>query len=115
MVQEYVRHGALDTYLRRSQAEGKVTTSWKLQVAKQLAYALNFLVSPWKERCMPEGTCTRACTHVQPLACACLHTHAPVQPAGSGLTAGKLPWDAQLTPAPCPPGGQEDHPRQRLG
>ncbi|XP_059576021.1 tyrosine-protein kinase JAK3 [Alligator mississippiensis] len=43
MVQEYVRHGALDTYLRRSQAEGKVTTSWKLQVAKQLAYALNFL------------------------------------------------------------------------
>ncbi|XP_042335571.1 tyrosine-protein kinase JAK3 isoform X2 [Sceloporus undulatus] len=43
MVQEYVRHGALDTYLRRNKATGKVTTMWKLQVAKQLAYALNFL------------------------------------------------------------------------
>ncbi|KAH0625995.1 hypothetical protein JD844_034394 [Phrynosoma platyrhinos] len=43
MVQEYVRHGALDTYLRRNKATGKVTTIWMLQVAKQLAYALNFL------------------------------------------------------------------------
>ncbi|KAJ6652812.1 hypothetical protein lerEdw1_010592 [Lerista edwardsae] len=43
MVQEYVGHGALDTYLRRNQATGKVTATWKLQVAKQLAYALNFL------------------------------------------------------------------------
>lgn len=46
MVQEYVRYGALDTYLRRNQATGKVTATWKLQVAKQLAYALNFLVGP---------------------------------------------------------------------
>ncbi|XP_061458224.1 tyrosine-protein kinase JAK3 [Rhineura floridana] len=43
MVQEYVRHGALDSYLRRNQASGKVTATWKLHVAKQLAYALNFL------------------------------------------------------------------------
>ncbi|XP_066490961.1 tyrosine-protein kinase JAK3 isoform X2 [Tiliqua scincoides] len=43
MVQEYVGHGALDTYLRRNQTTGKVTATWKLQVAKQLAYALNFL------------------------------------------------------------------------
>ncbi|NWU73385.1 JAK3 kinase, partial [Pterocles burchelli] len=43
MVQEYVRHGPLDLYLRKNQGEGKVTTSWKLQVAKQLAYALNYL------------------------------------------------------------------------
>ncbi|XP_009464508.1 PREDICTED: tyrosine-protein kinase JAK3 [Nipponia nippon] len=43
MVQEYVRHGPLDLYLKKNQGEGKVTTSWKLQVAKQLAYALNYL------------------------------------------------------------------------
>ncbi|KAJ7426551.1 Tyrosine-protein kinase JAK3 [Willisornis vidua] len=43
MVQEYVRHGPLDLYLRKNQGEGLVTTSWKLTVAKQLAYALNYL------------------------------------------------------------------------
>uniref|UniRef100_A0A8B9EN89 non-specific protein-tyrosine kinase n=1 Tax=Anser cygnoides TaxID=8845 RepID=A0A8B9EN89_ANSCY len=43
MVQEYVRHGPLDLYLKKNQGESKVTTSWKLQVAKQLAYALNYL------------------------------------------------------------------------
>ncbi|XP_010010819.1 PREDICTED: tyrosine-protein kinase JAK3 [Nestor notabilis] len=43
MVQEYVRYGPLDLYLKKNQGEGKVTTSWKLQVAKQLAYALNYL------------------------------------------------------------------------
>nr|XP_056700654.1 tyrosine-protein kinase JAK3 [Euleptes europaea] len=43
MVQEYIRHGALDTYLRRNNATGKVTPTWKLQIAKQLAYVLNFL------------------------------------------------------------------------
>ncbi|XP_053906555.1 tyrosine-protein kinase JAK3 isoform X1 [Cuculus canorus] len=43
MVQEYVRHGPLDLYLKKNQGEGKVTTSWKMQVAKQLAYALNYL------------------------------------------------------------------------
>ncbi|NWU87939.1 JAK3 kinase, partial [Onychorhynchus coronatus] len=41
MVQEYVRHGPLDLYLRKNR--GEVTTSWKLTVAKQLAYALNYL------------------------------------------------------------------------
>ncbi|NWS78966.1 JAK3 kinase, partial [Crotophaga sulcirostris] len=43
MVQEYIRHGPLDLYLKKNQGEGKVTTSWKLQVAKQLAYTLNYL------------------------------------------------------------------------
>ncbi|NXK89244.1 JAK3 kinase, partial [Formicarius rufipectus] len=43
MVQEYVRHGPLDLYLRKNRVEGSVTTSWKLMVAKQLAYALNYL------------------------------------------------------------------------
>ncbi|NWU14197.1 JAK3 kinase, partial [Cephalopterus ornatus] len=43
MVQEYVRHGPLDLYLRKNRGEGSVTTSWKLTVAKQLAYALNYL------------------------------------------------------------------------
>ncbi|NXG52888.1 JAK3 kinase, partial [Psilopogon haemacephalus] len=43
MVQEFVRYGPLDLYLKKNQGEGKVTTSWKLQVAKQLASALNYL------------------------------------------------------------------------
>ena len=43
MVQEFVRLGALDTYLRKSGP--LVPASWKLQVIKQLAYALNYLVS----------------------------------------------------------------------
>lgn len=44
MVQELVRHGPLDLYLR--QRRGAVTTGWKLAVAKQLSYALSYLVSP---------------------------------------------------------------------
>lgn len=44
-MQEYVRYGPLDLYLKKNRGTGKVTTSWKLQVAKQLAYALNYLVS----------------------------------------------------------------------
>ncbi|XP_051685925.2 tyrosine-protein kinase JAK3 [Oryctolagus cuniculus] len=41
MVQEFVPLGAVDTYLRRH--GHRVPASWKLQVAKQLAYALNYL------------------------------------------------------------------------
>lgn len=41
MVQEFVKHGALDLYLKKSMS---VSVSWKLDVAKQLACALNFLV-----------------------------------------------------------------------
>lgn len=41
MVQEFVEHGALDLYLKR---EKSVSVSWKLEVAKQLASVLNFLV-----------------------------------------------------------------------
>ncbi|KAM9763063.1 tyrosine-protein kinase JAK2 isoform 1-T2 [Menidia menidia] len=40
MVQEFVKHGALDLYLKRRRS---VSVSWKLSVAKQLACALNFL------------------------------------------------------------------------
>uniref|UniRef100_H3B0L6 Tyrosine-protein kinase n=2 Tax=Latimeria chalumnae TaxID=7897 RepID=H3B0L6_LATCH len=43
MVQEFVKYGALDTYLKKKKNTGTVTASWKLEVAKQLAYALNFL------------------------------------------------------------------------
>ncbi|KAM9475379.1 tyrosine-protein kinase JAK2 [Clarias gariepinus] len=39
MVQEFVKYGALDLYLKRS----NVSLSWKLDVAKQLACTLNFL------------------------------------------------------------------------
>ncbi|XP_063057143.1 tyrosine-protein kinase JAK2 [Engraulis encrasicolus] len=40
MVQEFVKCGALDLYLRRTPS---LSVSWKLEVAKQLACALNFL------------------------------------------------------------------------
>lgn len=43
MVQEFVHLGALDMYLRK--CGQLVPASWKLQVIKQLAYALNYLVS----------------------------------------------------------------------
>ncbi|TRY64943.1 hypothetical protein DNTS_024629 [Danionella cerebrum] len=40
MVQEFVKHGALDLYLKKNMC---VSVSWKLDVVKQLACALNFL------------------------------------------------------------------------
>ncbi|KAM4597586.1 tyrosine-protein kinase JAK2 [Polymixia lowei] len=40
MVQEFVKYGALDLYLKRGRS---VSVSWKLDVAKQLASAINFL------------------------------------------------------------------------
>ncbi|NXF27653.1 JAK3 kinase, partial [Rhodinocichla rosea] len=49
MVQEHVRHGPLDLYLRKNR--GTVTTGWKLTVAKQLAYALNYL----EDKKIPHG------------------------------------------------------------
>ncbi|XP_060038272.1 tyrosine-protein kinase JAK3 [Erinaceus europaeus] len=49
MVQEFVRLGALDTYLRK--CGPLVAASWKLQVVKQLAYALNYL----EDKGLPHG------------------------------------------------------------
>ncbi|XP_056629086.1 tyrosine-protein kinase JAK2 isoform X2 [Triplophysa dalaica] len=48
MVQEFVKHGAMDLYLRRNTS---VSVSWKLDVAKQLACALNFL----EDKNIPHG------------------------------------------------------------
>lgn len=42
-MQEFVYLGAIDTYLRKR--GHLVAASWKLQVTKQLAYALSYLVS----------------------------------------------------------------------
>lgn len=47
MVQEFVKFGSLDTYLKKN--KNSVNILWKLEVAKQLAQAMNFLV----------GTCIR--------------------------------------------------------
>ncbi|KAL4617367.1 tyrosine-protein kinase JAK2-like [Arapaima gigas] len=41
MVQEYVRFGSLDTYLKKN--KNAVNITWKLEVAKQLAWAMHFL------------------------------------------------------------------------
>ncbi|NXV06342.1 JAK3 kinase, partial [Cettia cetti] len=49
MVQEHVRHGPLDLYLRKQR--GPVATGWKLTVAKQLGYALNYL----EDKKIPHG------------------------------------------------------------
>ncbi|XP_075707036.1 tyrosine-protein kinase JAK3 [Rhinoderma darwinii] len=43
MVQEFVSLGALDLYLKRRQQKGPVPISWKLEVVKQLAYALCYM------------------------------------------------------------------------
>uniref|UniRef100_A0A8C4XHP1 Tyrosine-protein kinase n=1 Tax=Erpetoichthys calabaricus TaxID=27687 RepID=A0A8C4XHP1_ERPCA len=42
MVQEYVKYGALDLFLKRNRST--VQVRWKLDVARQLACALNYLV-----------------------------------------------------------------------
>lgn len=44
MVQEYVKFGSLDTYLRKNKNSISVNILWKLEVAKQLAWAMLFLV-----------------------------------------------------------------------
>uniref|UniRef100_A0A7N9CSJ5 Tyrosine-protein kinase n=1 Tax=Macaca fascicularis TaxID=9541 RepID=A0A7N9CSJ5_MACFA len=49
MVQEFVHLGAIDTYLRKR--GHLVPASWKLQVVKQLAYALNYL----EDKGLPHG------------------------------------------------------------
>lgn len=41
MVQEYVKYGSLDTYLKKNKTS--VNVLWKLEVAKQLAWAMHFL------------------------------------------------------------------------
>ncbi|XP_077418406.1 tyrosine-protein kinase JAK2 isoform X1 [Vanacampus margaritifer] len=41
MVQEYVKFGSLDTYLKKK--KNSLNILWKLEVAKQLAWAMNFL------------------------------------------------------------------------
>lgn len=51
MVQEYVKFGSLDTYLKRKKTS--INLLWKLEVAKQLAQAMNFLVGlcvQWKKQ-----------------------------------------------------------------
>lgn len=43
MVQEYGKFGSLDTYLKKK--KGCVSITWKLEVAKQLAWAMHYLVA----------------------------------------------------------------------
>ncbi|XP_044141252.1 tyrosine-protein kinase JAK3 [Bufo gargarizans] len=43
MVQEYETLGAVDLYLKRRQQKGPIPISWKLEVVKQLAYALCYM------------------------------------------------------------------------
>uniref|UniRef100_A0A671RVT8 Tyrosine-protein kinase n=1 Tax=Sinocyclocheilus anshuiensis TaxID=1608454 RepID=A0A671RVT8_9TELE len=43
MVQEYVKFGSLDMYLRKNKNSISVNILWKLEVAKQLAWAMLFL------------------------------------------------------------------------
>jgi Janus kinase 2 len=43
LVQEFVKFGSLDTYLKKN--KNSINILWKLGVAKQLAWAMHFLVS----------------------------------------------------------------------
>ena len=56
MVQEYSKLGSLDMYLMKNKACVNIT--WKLEVAKQLAWAMHFLVRTWQGLL---GPCTRVC------------------------------------------------------
>lgn len=42
MVQEYGKFGSLDTYLKKKKSSVNIT--WKLEVAKQLSWAMHYLV-----------------------------------------------------------------------
>lgn len=42
MVQEYGKFGSLDTYLKKNKSGVNIT--WKLEVAKQLSWAMHYLV-----------------------------------------------------------------------
>lgn len=42
MVQEYGKFGSLDTYLKKNKSSVNIT--WKLEVAKQLSWAMLYLV-----------------------------------------------------------------------
>lgn len=44
MVQEYGKFGSLDTYLKKNRSCVNIT--WKLEVAKQLSWAMHYLVRP---------------------------------------------------------------------
>ena len=44
MVQEYGKFGSLDTYLKKK--KGCLNITWKLEVAKQLSWAMHYLVRP---------------------------------------------------------------------
>jgi len=44
MVQEFVKFGSLDTYLKKNKNSISVNIRWKLEVAKQLTWAMLFLV-----------------------------------------------------------------------
>ncbi|TSY69823.1 Tyrosine-protein kinase JAK2 [Bagarius yarrelli] len=48
MVQEFVRFGSLDTYLRRNR--NSINITWKLEVAKQLAWAMHYLLLFYEDR-----------------------------------------------------------------
>lgn len=70
MVQEYVKFGSLDTYLKKNKSS--INILWKLEVAKQLAQAMNFLVGiiVWYKFCTISTSidCINLCGA---LCCAC--------------------------------------------
>lgn len=61
MAQEFVEYGALDLYLKRGRS---VSVSWKLDIAKQLASVLTFLVSWMLWRVYNRPTSPAAETHI---------------------------------------------------
>ncbi|NXH47661.1 JAK3 kinase, partial [Dicaeum eximium] len=97
MVQEHIRHGPLDLYLRKKR--GAVATGWKLTVAKQLAYALNYLVSP--RQCPVAPSCPRPAT----FPCPCpvdLRNPGPPCPLSPGSAAAAHPCPAAPAHARLP-------------
>lgn len=93
MVQEYVKFGSLDIYLKKN--KNSISILWKLEVAKQLAWAMHFLVRKCKKVCFKVLQSKRHIIYSSHLL----------------LTGGEEPssWECMCQKCPSNPrGGQED-------
>lgn len=95
MVQEYVKFGSLDIYLKKN--KNSISILWKLEVAKQLAWAMHFLVRKcYKVKCFKVLQCNRCIFYIFP----------HLLPTGGEEPSS---WECVCQKCPSNPrGGQED-------
>lgn len=59
MVQEHVKFGSLDIYMKKN--KNSISILWKLEVAKQLAWAMNFLVRECNKKYVSQSLKAKGC------------------------------------------------------